>query len=228
MQAHIQASSSSSSATGRKSVEIFELIWLDVTVNKNKDALNSEQELRAIINSLRTYSAIDEAIAFIRTVPEKQVYLIISGTLGRKFLERDEVKDLSQIDSIYIFCNKESDYVDLKQKSYKVRDVFVDVDKLCERLKKDTNQSLKNRVPISGMSGTSSTCHSDESRQCEKEVRFLCSRLHRDLLLSMEYPDDARNDFVAFCSDEYQGNTTELQFIEELKRGYHAGKAIWW
>ena len=224
MKFHIQATSSPASAPEGKSVETFELIWLDATVDTNEDVLKSAQKLRAIVNSLRTYRTINKAIAFIRTVPEKQVYLIISGDLGRQFLEKDEVKSCSQIDSIYIFCRDEEKHTGLKKISYKVRDVFVDVDKLCERLKKDTEQSSKNLVPISG---TSDMDQPDGSTQEKKQVQFLCSQLHRDLLLSMEYPDDARNDLIAFCSGEYQGNETELQFIEELK-GYHAGKAIKW
>lgn len=224
---HIQATSAPSYVSAEESVETFELIWLDASIGSNEDAVESHEKLRAIVNALRTYRSIDEAIAFIRTVPEKKVYLIISGDLGKHFVKRKEMKEFSQIDSIYIFCKEPENYLDLKQDKYKVRDVFVGVNPLCDRLKKDTAQTMTNLVPISGTSDTASTDPSDGSKQQEKQVKFLCSQLNRDLLLSMEYPDDARNDLIVFCRDAYEGNPTELLFIEELK-GYHTGKAIRW
>ena len=223
----IQVTSPSASVAARESAETFELIWLDANIGGNLDSVESQQKLRAIVNMLRTCHTIDEAIAFIRTVPEKKVYLIISGGLCKDFVKRKEVKKFSQIDSIYIFCTDQPKYLYLKQDKYKVRDVFTDPDPLCDRLKKDTAQTMNNLVHISGTSDTPSTNQSDDSKQQAKQVKFLCSQLHRDLLLSMEYSDDARNDFIAFCSEVYSDNKEELDFIKEFK-GYHAGKAIWW
>ena len=217
-----QPASSSQLGPEKESAENFELIWVDKSIDILQDARNSEQKLRAIVNSLRTYRSIDETIAFIRTVPNKNVYLIISGELGGRFLKMKGVAELSQIDSIYIFCHEKPDHLYLKTVTYKVRGVFDDVDVLCGRLKDDTARGLTNFIPMSGTSDTA-----DENQE-GKRVKFLCSQLNRDLLLSMEYPDDARDDLIAYCSNVYEGNNAESSFIEELRDEYHSGKAIWW
>ena len=200
--------------------ESFVLIWLDENIQKNKDTLESEEKLRAIVNSLITCHRISEVIDLIKQIQDQQIYLIVSGKLAKDLLSINDTIDASKINSIYIFCYDQSEYNDLIQPSNKVRAIFVEIDPLCARLKEDTEQALKNLLPMSTASGASS----DEKHQ----VKFLCSQLHRDLLFTMEYNYNAKEELADFCFITHQSNPVQLKYIDELRKEYHAGKAIHW
>jgi hypothetical protein len=220
MKAKMEYTDSTSMSVIESKAESFVLIWLDQTIKKNYDTANSEQKLRAIVNSLVTCHTINEAMGFINQVQGQQIYLIVSGELGKQLLSMNQIINSSNLTSIYIFCHDQLKYTELIQLSNKVRAVFVEIDPLCARLKEDTEQALKNLLPISTTSGTSV----DEKNQ----VKFLCSQLHRDLLFTMEYHNNARLQLADYCSSVYKSSPDQLKFIEELRTEYHAGKAIWW
>ena len=89
---------------------------------------------------------------------------------------------------------------------------FVKIDPLCARLKEDTEQALKNLLPISTTSGTSA----DEKNQ----EKFLCAQLHRDLLFTMEYNNNARSELADFCSKIYNSNAKQLKDSELHRRHF--------
>jgi hypothetical protein len=192
----------------------------------NEDTIISQTKLRAIVNSLFTFYTIDETIHFIENVNEEKVFLIVSDSFGWTLIERTEINDLSQLDSIYIFCQDESKHKLLMEREHKVRGVFTDINLLCKRLKKDIKQTSNDLLPISVAPGTFSKDKSMMDKQ--KQVTFLRAQLHRELLFTMEYPDNARLDLVEFCTHIYADNQTERELIEELRNEYHTDKSIWW
>jgi hypothetical protein len=200
--------------------EKFVLIWLDLNINKNYDSVESEQKLRAIVNLLVTFDKIRDAIDFINRVQDQQIYLVVSGELAKKLLCNNEIVDFSKLNSVYIFCQNQLRYAELVKLSNKVRAVFVDIDALCARLKEDIEPTSKNLLPISTTSGTSA--------DNENQEKFLCAQLHRDLLFTMEYSNNARSELADFCFEIYQSDKKQLDYIKELRTKYHAGKAISW
>ena len=219
----------SSDTSQRGNVETFVLIWLDASIDMNKDTMTSHTKLRAIVNSLLTFHNIDDAIHFIQGVQNEKVFLIISGALGWLLIDRPEMNDLSQLDSIYIFCRDESKHRILMEREHKIRGIFIEIDSLCTRLKEDLKQTVNDLLPISVAPGSINRDQPmiDKKKQ-EKQVSFLRAQLHRELLFTMEYSDDARLELVEFCKNIYGDNETELTFIEELETDYHIGKAVWW
>jgi hypothetical protein len=220
MKAKMKYTESKSMSISDTKAEKFVLIWLDQNINKNRDSVESEQKLRAIVNLLVTFDKTNDAIDFINRVQDQQIYLIISGELGEQLLSIRQIVDSSKLNSIYIYCHDQPKYAELVKLSNKVRAVFVEIDLLCARLKEDTEQALKNLLPISTTSGTSA----DEKNQ----EKFLCAQLHRDLLFTMEYNINARSELADFCFDIYQTDQKQLKHIEELRTKYHAGQAISW
>ena len=144
----------------------------------------------------------------------------MSGELGKQLLSINQIVDSSKLNSIYIYCHDQFKHAELGQLSNKVRAVFVNIDLLCARLKQDTEQALKNLLPISTTSGNSA----DEKNQ----EKFLCAQLHRDLLFTMEYNNNARAELADFCSKIYNSSPIDLKYIDELRTKYHAGRAISW
>ena len=200
--------------------ESFVLIWLDKHIGTNKDVVSSEQNLRAIVNSLNTCREIGEAKDIIDKVQGQQVYLIVSGELGQKVVTMSEIVDSPKLNSIYIFCQNQSTHDALRQSHSKVRDVVTDIEPLCKRLKEDTEQAMKNLLPMT----TSAGLPADERDQ----TKFLCAQLQRDLLFTMEYNNNARLELADYCAEIYRSSPDALKHIFELRDKYHAGKALKW
>ncbi|UJR17088.1 hypothetical protein I4U23_003985 [Adineta vaga] len=200
--------------------ESFVLIWLDETINKNQETADSVQNLRTIVNSLVTCREIIEATNIIQQIQDQEIYLIVSGKFARELLLTKEIIECSKLNSIYIFCNDEGKYTELMNQSNKIRGIFVTIDPLCERLKEDTKQALKNLLPISTTS--------EGSDDIKNQVEFLCSQLHRDLLFTMEYNNNAKIELAEYFEKTYVLEQNDLKIVDELKTKYHAGKAISW
>lgn len=220
MKAKLPYTDATTISTIESKAESFVLIWLDQTIKMNYDTVESEEKLRGIVNSLVTCREISEAIDFMKQVQDQQIFLIVSGELGKQLIAVNEIMDSSKIDSVYIFCHDKIKYEKLVQTSNKVRGIFIEIDPLCARLKEDTEQALKNLLPISTTSKTSANENS--------QVKFLCSQLHRDLLFTMEYNNNARFELADYCANIYKSSPADLKQINELRTSYHAGKAIWW
>ncbi|CAF1140878.1 unnamed protein product [Adineta ricciae] len=209
--AAIQIAPSTRTSTSESKAENFVLIWLDATIQTNRDTLESEEKLRSIVNSLVTCHSIDQAKDFMQ-----EIYLIVSGRLAKELISMTEIIDNTKLNSIYIYCSQKVEYEDLVHRCEKIRDIFDDIDSLCACLKQDTEQALKNLLPMSTVT--------DEKNQ----AKFLCAQLHRDLLFTVESTNDAKLELADYCYNIYKSVPTQIRYIEELRTEYHAGNAIHW
>jgi hypothetical protein len=83
-------------------LESFTCLWLDRTVNSAEDNIETQKELRQIINDLRTFENIDKCEQYIRQITEEKVVLIVSGGFGQQIVPR--LHDLPQFSACYVFC----------------------------------------------------------------------------------------------------------------------------
>jgi hypothetical protein len=83
-------------------LESFACLWLDLTVNSSEDNINTQKELRQVINHLRTFEDSNECEQHIRQITQEKVVLIVSGGLGRQIVPR--LHDLPQFSACYVFC----------------------------------------------------------------------------------------------------------------------------
>jgi hypothetical protein len=115
--------SSSSTEAGNeftsRNLELFACLWLDQNVDSTQDNLDTQQELRRIINHLRTFDNSDKCEQYIRQITKERVILIVSGTLGREIVPR--LHELSQCSVFYIFCRDKKRNEQWANKYHKVR-----------------------------------------------------------------------------------------------------------
>jgi hypothetical protein len=50
----------------------------------------------------------------------------------------------------------------------------------------------------------------------------------KNVFLAIEYDDESKNKFVAYCRAHFQDNSSELMIVNEFAISYHVSKAIWW
>src|SRR3954471_15020577 len=85
-------------------VQNFHLVWLDGSIDEvnNDDCRNSITKLRQVVNTVNTFSDVDECIDFIDSMNKEKTFMITSGTLGQATIP--VIHDKPQINTIYIFC----------------------------------------------------------------------------------------------------------------------------
>jgi hypothetical protein len=84
-------------------LETFSLLWLDAEVDSSRENQEAQNQLRNIINHLKTFDDESECEQYISTIsPQDRVVLIVSGQLGRTIVPR--IHHLRHIISIYVYC----------------------------------------------------------------------------------------------------------------------------
>src|ERR1700723_1926686 len=79
----------------------FHLVWLDESIDEvnNDDCRNSITKLRQVVNTVNTFTDVDECIDFINNIKEEKTFMISSGALGQTTVP--VVHDKPQVSVIY-------------------------------------------------------------------------------------------------------------------------------
>ncbi|CAF4756307.1 unnamed protein product, partial [Rotaria socialis] len=125
----------------------YVIIWLDKSVNNDQsDDQYSYHQLGHVTNSIAVFTDENKCFDFINKFRpnEKQIFLIVSGSLGKDFVPI--VNDVSYINSIYVFCAIKSRH-EIWTKNYnKIKVVSDDIDDLCKYLKTDKEKYQLNQI----------------------------------------------------------------------------------
>ncbi|CAF1278807.1 unnamed protein product [Adineta steineri] len=198
--------------------EDITLIWLDKTI----DTLRTT--LREVTNYVLLYTEIEPCITYIRSINTERIFLIISGVYAEQCL--DEIHDLTQIDSIFIFCKNldkyKSEFVDTKKYS-KLINVFNTEDELIKSVREELND-LHNQLATFSLYKNEKTTRdlSNES------ASFLWFQLFKDILLQMSHSEQAKKEMIDQCKHFYRGNIEELRLIKEFDETYTNSDTIYW
>ena len=83
----------------------FHLVWLDETIDENhEDFHHSITHLQKVVNTINTFTDIDECIDFITDMTNETALMIVSQQFIQNILP--VVQDILQIKSVYIMCKK--------------------------------------------------------------------------------------------------------------------------
>jgi hypothetical protein len=94
--------SKASSLFNSPNFESFACLWMDKDVDSTKDNLDTQEELRQVINHLRTFDDSDQCEQYIRQITHEKIILIVSGSLGRQIV--NQLHSLPQFSACYVFC----------------------------------------------------------------------------------------------------------------------------
>jgi hypothetical protein len=100
-------------------LESFACLWLDQNVNSTEDNLETQKELRQVINHIRTFDNSDECEQYIQKITQEKVVLIVSGSSGRQVVPR--LHDLPQFSACYVFCQDKKVNEQWANKYHKVK-----------------------------------------------------------------------------------------------------------
>ncbi|CAF0907726.1 unnamed protein product [Adineta steineri] len=195
------------------------LVWLDNDINHdNADCSNTIKQLKRVVNSINTFTDGEQCLEFIQTITNNKICMIVSGSLGQHIVPH--VHDISQVDSIFIFCNNQKWHKQWAKEWPKIKGVFTDINSICEALKQAAHQCDQNAISISIVAPNKKLDQLDPS--------FMYSQILKEILLTINFEDKHIKEFISYCREVFVTNKCDLRNIEELERDYHNQRPIWW
>jgi hypothetical protein len=206
-------------------VQNFLLVWLDGNIDEihNDDCRSSIQKLRQVVNTVNTFTDVDECIEFIDGIKEKKTFIISSGALGQTIVPR--VHNNPQVNTIYIFCQNKARHETWAKHYFKVAGVYTDITPICEALKQAALDCDQNSVSISLAKST------DKPRDQyldELDQSFMYTQILKEILLTIDFEQNHIDEFLMDSRKQFAGNTIELKNMDKLQNEYHCHSPIWW
>ena len=200
------------------------LIWLDSNIDeKSDDCQNTLAQLRGAVNDVIIFQDSDECIEFLGTMDNQKACMIMSGALGESIVPR--VHQLSQVDSIFIFCRNKEYHEQWSKKWSKVKGVHTKIVPICEALKEAAQQCEQNAMPMSFV-----TANEDPSKKNldQLDPTFMYSQILKEILLTIKFEHKHFKEFIDYCRTAFAGNDAELENIDQFKRTYYDKTPVWW
>ena len=203
----------------KRIVQNFTLFWLDENIDVTKtDCQYTLRELQKIVYSVTMCNEPQVCQNFIEKVRDEQIFIILSGALGQKFVQL--VHHYTRVELIYIFCGDPAKHSEWVKKWPKIRLVTNQIEDICEALVKDVAYCEQDLIPTSALSSGN-----NESQQLKS---FLDSLLLKDALLEINYNDQSAKVLANFCRKYFTEDENQLKLINEFERDYHKHTPIWW
>ena len=199
-------------------IQDFTLVWLDAKIDeKHADFRHSLIQLRRIVNTVHTFTDLQQCLKYLHETKYEKFVLILSGVLVQSTVPI--VHELPQLDSIYIFCKNQSKYQQWASVLTKIKGVFTRIEDICTAIKTDTQEYNEDSLQINVTS---------KDLNC-LDASFMYTQLLKEILFEIDYDDDnAKHELVEFCRKQFQKNPKELQIIDEFEQDYHIHTPIWW
>jgi hypothetical protein len=196
----------------RGNVEYFILVYLNSTYPHDLVI----QRLRGLVNFSKIFDDVDDCVAFINSISNERVILILSTSFSNSILPR--IDDLQQIFTIYILSENDDDEQILLKKQTKIKGLYTNINEIYRQISIDINVVTRDLIAYMNISPNSNTL----------DPTFLYSKLISEIVLDAEETESAMKELINFSRQEYDGNEEELNRIEEFENDYQKDRAIWW
>ncbi|CAF1063484.1 unnamed protein product, partial [Adineta steineri] len=195
------------------------LIWVDSNINENNtDCSNTIKQFKRVVNNVHTFTDSEECVEFVQTITNNKVCMVISGSLGKHIVSR--VHNMSQVDTIFIFCNNKEWHKEWTKEWLKIKGIFTDITSICETLKHAAHKGDENAIPISFMASNKKLDQLDPS--------FMYTQILKEILLTIDFEEKHFKEFIAYCRDKYNDDENELKNVLQLQKTYKNKIPIWW
>ncbi|CAF1111586.1 unnamed protein product [Adineta ricciae] len=195
------------------------VIWLDTHIHSsNPDYQNAIKHLQYIVNGIYTFADNDECIDFILTLTDTDVCLITSGSVGQRLVPC--IHDISNIDSIFIFCDDQNRHEQWAKNWCKVKSVSIDIIHICEQLTKIIRRYELTAIPMSFVQSG--------KRLDRLEPSFMYTKIIKEILLTIQFKDEHIKQFVKYCCDNFVDTEVDRKKVKQLEDEYHKQTPIWW
>ena len=148
--------------------------------------------------------------------------MIVSGSLGQHTVPR--VHNISQVDSIFIFCNDKEYHEQWVTEWSKIKGVFTEITPICEALKLAAEECEHNAMSISIMAiGDGSKKNLDQL-----DPSFMYMKIMKEILLDIDFEPKHFQQYIDYCRQLFAENDRQLKNIKDFERKYRDRTPIYW
>ncbi|CAF1098451.1 unnamed protein product [Adineta ricciae] len=207
-----------------ENLETFSLAWLDAQVDSIEENVKTEEQLRQVINHLKTFHDKKQCHDYVTSLSSQdRLVLIVSGQYGRELVP--QIHSLRQVSAIYVYCVNKQAHERWANSFTKVKRVITRTKDLINHIKVDQKSRAKTEEPLS-INISNATGTSDQSTT-EINGHFLYSLLI-DVLLRLKPNDKDKHQLITLCKQHFHDNHSELALVGEFEQEYSSDKALWW
>jgi len=196
-------------------VQNFLLVWLDTNCDElnNPNCHDTITILRHIVNTVHTFTEVDECIQFIGSIKEEKIFMIVSGAFGQTTMPI--VHDMPQINSIYIFCENKLEHELWVHQWLKIKGIFMEILCLCEALKQATQEYDRNNISMSFIETNNEI--SDQNLD-KLDQSFVYTQILKEIVSTINFKQQDIKEFITYYRKQIVGNFTEQRNIDKLER----------
>lgn len=199
------------------------LVWLELNIDEsNDDYCSLLVHLRRIINTIYIFNDINKCVQFLAKTVNEKAFIIVSDSIGQYVVS--QIHQMSQLDSVYIFCRNKSVDEEWTKDWSKVKGVFGDVSPICELLKKAIRQFDYDSVPLSFAQST----YVKARNLNELDQSFMYTQMLKEILFEIDYNKDCVSEFTAYCREQSANQNSTSHFLENFETEYRLKNPVWW
>jgi hypothetical protein len=200
----------------------FRLIWLDDHSHMSPDNLNTKSMLRELDPTAQFTTDIPSTINFIRTIPEEQIFLVVTSAFARESLS--QTCTICAVQAVFIFGANAGMHQSFTNEFSKLEGTFTETSELLARIQEVIALTYKRSLVFSIFNQKQ-----DTTRELSKEATtFLWYQVAFHILRQMPADKEAKDTMLEVCRNYYIHNKQELKKIKEYENTERADQAILW
>ncbi|CAF1340691.1 unnamed protein product [Adineta steineri] len=206
----------------RRVAQNYLLLWVDTSIDQtNEDYENTLKQIRTITGDVSVFTQRDACIDFLTDTQEDiKSFLVVRNTMFQQIMPL--INDIPQLNSVYIFNDVKTLHDQCAKKCDKIKSIHTNIDDLCKALQIDIKQFNQDSIAMSFI--TENEMDPTENLN-QLEPTFMYTQLFKEILLDMQYGEQAIKDFITYCRDH---DCMSPKYIDRFEKEYSSQSAIWW
>ncbi|CAF1625311.1 unnamed protein product, partial [Adineta ricciae] len=191
--------------------------------NTNGSQTTTEISLNSLfdlVKDIKIFHCIDQCIDFVSDVSEEQICLALCAHNVESLLPL--IHDIPQIQSIFIKSENGSNEGLKMNRWTKFKGSFTDIADFCNQFKTNLRKSEHDFASVN----FAYSLTNDHQRILD--ASFMYSQLLKDILLSKEYDDGAKKDFINYLRQQDANQPSRLKDLDVYERNEPPLSSIWW
>ncbi|CAF1549960.1 unnamed protein product [Adineta steineri] len=216
------ASSSNIRQPRQRMAQNYLLLWLDNIIDQtNENYQNTLEQIETITGDVNVFKQRDACIDFLTDAEEDiKFFLIIKDTMSEQIMPL--INNIPQLHGVYIFNDIKTIHGVWTKKWKKMKSVNTNINDLCQALQTGIKQFNQDSIPVSFLT-VNEMSSTDNLNQLEPT--FMYTQIFKELLLDMEYNEQAIKQFITYCR---RLDCVSSININRFEKEYCAQLAIWW
>ena len=200
------------------------MICLDANIDEvnDNDWRDNISRLRHTINTIDTFADADKCIQFLTNIKDEMVFLIVTGHVGQHVVPI--IHNMTQLDSIYIFCGNASRHEQWVKQWLKIRGVFTEMSSICNALKPAAKQYDQDSISIGFMSASDNPSSQNLD---QLDPSFMYTQILKEILLTIDFDESHIQEFIDYCRENIASDAVGISIIDQWEENYDENTPIW-